>query len=445
LFDLLKKKLGKFAQGVKQKLEQKESPEKPVRKEEPLAESPPLEKPVPKPRQERPFQEPKQASEKPATARPAAEKPVAKKPKPQGKKARTADETAKQPAAIEIEEEPFPAEDQKVGTEEEALAAGEERPLPEALEQTQPQKEPEEKRRLKPRLSIKGRLRSAITGAVRLEGKDIADLLWELELALLEADVEQTTAEEICGKIRERLVEKEIARGQNAEALVKREISEILLGMMTVPQMDLVHEAGAKKEKPYKVLFLGPNGSGKTTSIAKLTWLLQQNKLSVIWAASDTFRAASIEQLEKHAQKLKVRLIKHQYGADPAAVAFDAIKAAQSKRVDVVLIDSAGRQETNRNLMGELQKIVRVAQPDLRVYVGEAFTGQALLQQAKEYDKMVGIDAFILSKIDCDSKGGTTISLLYKLGKPILFVGTGQEYPDLQKFEPKFFLERAIG
>jgi len=215
--------------------------------------------------------------------------------------------------------------------------------------------------------------------------------------------------------------------------------------MMKTKEFDLVKAIKEKGEKPYRILFLGPNGAGKTTSIAKLTFFLQNQGFKVLWAAGDTFRAASIEQLEKHAERLKVRVVKHQYGADPAAVAFDAVKSAKSKGIDVVLIDSAGRQETNRNLMGELEKIARVAQPDLKIYVGEAFTGQSLLQQAKEYNKTVGIDGFILSKIDCDSKGGTTISLLYKIGNPILFVGTGQEYKDLEKFEPEFVLKRIIG
>jgi len=163
-----------------------------------------------------------------------------------------------------------------------------------------------------------------------------------------------------------------------------------------------------------------------------------------VLAAAVTFRAASIEQIEKHAEKLGVRVVKHQYGADPAAVAFDAIKAAESKKIDVVLIDSAGRQETNKNLMEELKKIVRVAKPDLKLYVGEAFTGQALLNQATEFDKHLGLDGFVLTKIDTDTKGGTAISLLYKLKKPVVFIGTGQRYEDLVEFKPEYILDRVI-
>ena len=162
-------------------------------------------------------------------------------------------------------------------------------------------------------------------------------------------------------------------------------------------------------------------------------------------ASADTFRAGSIEQLKVHADKLGVRMIKHQYGADPAAVAFDAVKSAEAKGEDVVLIDSAGRQETNKNLMEELKKIARVVKPDLKLYVGESYTGQALLQQASEFNEALEIDGFILTKMDTDPKGGTAISLLYKLKKPILFLGTGQEYKDLEAFDANAIVARIIG
>ena len=425
MFDLLKKKIGKFTENVKKKLEQKETvsktEEKPQIAETPKEEPAPIEK--------------AQSMEQPVEEKLIEETPIAKPVE----EPTVVEPVIEEPSVEPIEEETFeePAIEEEVVEEEPEIEAPvEELPVFE--------KKPEEKPKLKPKVSIRGKLKSAITGKVQLGENDLKELLWELELALLESDVEQTTAEEICGKIKTMLLEKTLSRGNIGE-LVKKEISEILLNIMQTEQIDLIKEIREKKEKPYKILFIGPNGAGKTTSIAKLTWLLQKNKLSVIWAAGDTFRAASIEQLEVHAKKLGVRVVKHQYGADPAAVAFDAVKSAKNKGIEVVLIDSAGRQETNKNLMGELQKIVRVAQPDMKIYVGEAFTGQTLLQQAKEYDKMVGIDGFILSKIDCDSKGGTTISLLYKIGKPILFVGTGQEYPDLQRFDPEFVLKRVVG
>jgi len=429
LFDLLKKKIGKFAEKVKQRVDKKKPVVSEEKIEEPIAE--PVEEPAPKPVEEPSLEEIEAHSQEPVEE--AVEEPV---PEP-------IKEVAEAPVEEETEEEI-----EEVAVEEPVPEPVEEMEIEEPVEEIPVEKSvlpKEEPREIKAKLGIRGKIKAAITGSVKLSENDLKDLLWELELALLEADVEQTTAEEIGRKIKERLLEKKIGRGKSVEDLVKNEIKGILLNMMQTEPFDLLKEIKAKKDKPYKILFLGPNGAGKTTSIAKLTHLLKNKGIGVIWAAGDTFRAASIEQLEKHAEKLKVRVIKHQYGADPAAVAFDAVKAAQSKKIDVVLIDSAGRQETNRNLMGELQKIARVVSPDLKIYVGEAYTGQALLHQAKEYDKIVGIDGFILSKIDCDSKGGTTISLLYKLGKPILFVGTGQEYKDLQKFDPEFVLERVIG
>ena len=198
------------------------------------------------------------------------------------------------------------------------------------------------------------------------------------------------------------------------------------------------------KKKPLKILFLGPNGAGKTTSIAKLANYFMKNDKTVILAAGDTFRAAAIDQIEEHAKKLGVKLIKHNYGSDPTAVAFDAVKAAEAKGIDVVLIDSAGRQDTNKNLLDELKKMQRVIKPDLKLYVGEAYTGQALLQQATEFNNKIGIDGFILTKIDTDVKGGTAISLLYTLKKPIVFVGTGQRYEDLLEFKPEFIIDRIL-
>jgi len=303
----------------------------------------------------------------------------------------------------------------------------------------------EEPRKLKAKIGAASKIKRVFGREIEIKETDLKDLVWELELSLLEADVEQTTAEEICREISNALTGKKIKGGEGIGNVLNQKIRETLAAMMETKEMDILKEIKTQKEKPYRILFIGPNGAGKTTSIAKLTHMLQNKGLKVLWSASDTFRAASIEQLEKHAEKLGVRVVKHDYGADPAAVAFDTIKAAQSKGTDVVMIDSAGRQETDRNLMQELQKIERVTQPDLKIYVGESFTGQALLQQAQEYDKIIGIDAFILTKIDCDAKGGTIISLLYKLKKPVAFIGTGQEYKDLQKFEPGFVLKRVIG
>jgi fused signal recognition particle receptor len=295
-------------------------------------------------------------------------------------------------------------------------------------------------RELKAKVSLKSKVKKFFTGRIKIEEKDIKEFLDEFELSLLESDVEQETAKEIVEGIKKELIGKEI-QGNVTQAL-KREIALVLEKVMNVPQINL--EEKLKEKKPFIILFLGPNGAGKTTSIAKIAFRFKEKGKKVILSASDTFRAASIEQIEKHAEKLGVRLIKHKYGSDPAAVAFDAVNAAKAKGIDLVLVDSAGRQETNVNLMNELKKIDKVIKPDLKLFVGEAMAGNSLLEQAKEFNEKIGFDGFILTKIDSDTKGGTAISLISTLKKPVLFVGTGQSYKDLIEFTPRFLTQRII-
>ena len=300
----------------------------------------------------------------------------------------------------------------------------------------------DDKRKLEAKKSLKTRLVSVFAKEVSIEEADIKGFLEEFELALLESDVEQDAARAIVEELHKELAGKKISRKENLSEFLKGEIRKALLKVMQAPEKNFWKIA--EEKKPFKVMFLGPNGAGKTTSIAKLAFAFKQKGKKVVFASSDTFRAGSIEQIETHAERLGIRVVKHQYGADPAAVAFDAVKAAEAGKADAVFIDTAGRQETNKNLMQELKKINRVIKPDLRIYVGEAFTGQALLQQASEFEKEIGIDGFILTKIDTDAKGGTAISLLYKLKKPILFIGTGQGYEDLEEFKPEFIIDRIV-
>jgi fused signal recognition particle receptor len=208
--------------------------------------------------------------------------------------------------------------------------------------------------------------------------------------------------------------------------------------LFTIPPIDLLEEA--KKSKPFVVCFIGINGSGKTTTIAKVANYLKKNGLSVILAAADTFRAAAIDQLQEHADKLGVKLIKHDYGSDPAAVAFDAVKHAKSLDKDVVLVDTAGRLHSNVNLMDELSKVVRVAKPDLKLFVGESITGNDCVEQAQKFNEAIGIDGIVLSKADIDEKGGAALSVSYVTKKPILFLGIGQEYDDLEVFDKEKML-----
>ncbi len=264
-----------------------------------------------------------------------------------------------------------------------------------------------------------------------------------LEELLIESNVAMEAIDFIKDELKKEIIGSEIKKGKIKEKL--EEAMAKALDELLVEPFDLIERINEKikkkKEKPYVICFFGINGSGKTTTIAKLVKYLQKKKFSCVLAASDTFRAASIEQLEKHASKLGVKVIKHQYGADPAAVAYDAIAHAKSKAIDIVLVDTAGRMHTQNNLMNEMGKIVRVAKPDMKIFVGEAIVGNDAVEQAKTFNEKIGIDAIILSKADIDEKAGATISVSYITKKPILFLGIGQEYKDLEAFDKRKVLK----
>ncbi|MGC8924104.1 MAG: signal recognition particle-docking protein FtsY [Candidatus Micrarchaeia archaeon] len=297
---------------------------------------------------------------------------------------------------------------------------------------------------LKIKVGIKEKVLKKIVKKIRFDPGKIEDIVADLEFALIQSDVHPDVAREVCEKVKERLSNSEFSE-QDLEAEVKRKIEEILIeeSFGRNDGFDLVKKVGECK-KPCKILFVGPNGAGKTTTIAKVGRLLMDNGYSVIISASDTFRAAAIEQTEEHASRLGIKVIKHNYGGDPAAVAYDAVKHAEVKKIDVVLIDSAGRQDTNYNLMRELEKINRVIKPDIKMFVGEAIAGNSLYQQVDTYNKSIGIDGIILTKADCDSKGGVAISIFRETGVPILYLGTGQGYNDLEQFNPKMITSRIV-
>jgi len=216
--------------------------------------------------------------------------------------------------------------------------------------------------------------------------------------------------------------------------------------METQAEVDLLKQVAERRAagRPLVMLFVGINGTGKTTTIAKVAKLLLGHGYGVVLASGDTYRAGAIEQLEEHARRLGLRVIKHRYGADPAAVSFDAVRHAEARGIDAVLIDTAGRMQTNRNLMDELKKIKRVVQPDLTVMVVDALTGNDAMEQAETFNGHVGFDAAILTKVDADAKGGSSLSVSYLTGKPIIYVGTGQGYGDLQPFDAEWFTERIL-
>ena len=279
---------------------------------------------------------------------------------------------------------------------------------------------------------------------VILEEKDLEDSMWALEMALLESDVAMPVAEEIVKKVKLDLVGKKKKIGADTGQLAEDSLRSALLSILSENYLDF-DEYIKNAARPVKILFVGVNGTGKTTSIAKVAKYLMDRGYSVVLAAGDTFRAGAIEQLEVHGNKLGLKVVRHKTGGDPAAVIFDAIEYAKAHNKDVVLADTAGRLHTNINLMDQMKKIVRVTKPDLLIFVDEAIAGNDAVERARLFNETVAIGGSILTKTDADAKGGSAISIAYITGKPVLFLGVGQTYPDLVKFEPRWLVDRLLG
>lgn len=301
-------------------------------------------------------------------------------------------------------------------------------------------KEELEKEKKPEREGLIKRLKKRITEK-EIEEEDVKGVLWDLQISLVESDVAVEVAEKICNDLKKNLVGKSVKRGE-VENLVKSSLEKSILDILNVDDLDLLKKA--KTKKPFLIIFLGFNGSGKTTTIARLGHLLKKNGFSVIFAAADTWRAASIEQLEEHGKKLEINVIKQKYGSDPAAVIFDAAKHAKANDIDIVLADTAGRSHANVNLMDELKKIIRVNKPDLKILVLDALTGNDIYDQCRLFNDAVGVDGLILTKADVYEKGGAAISAAHTINKPILFFGVGQDYKDLQKFDVNKVVENLF-
>ena len=297
------------------------------------------------------------------------------------------------------------------------------------------------------------KLKSGLKGLVNkvttteLKAESLRPVLSEFKMNLAENDVAFPVAERICDELEKRLDGVQVKRLEDRKKIVEKNLREVLLEtMLTNNKISLLKavEDKNKKGEPYVIVFVGINGTGKTTTIAKVACFLAKKGHSVVLACSDTYRAGSIEQLEEHAKRLGIRMITHKYGADPAAVAYDAINHAKAHGINVVLIDTAGRMQTNRNLMNELAKIKRIITPDLTVLTVDSLTGNDAVMQAEEFHKSVGIDATILTKVDADVKGGSALSVTYITKKPILFIGTGQKYENLEEFNPEKFVQMVM-
>ena len=297
-----------------------------------------------------------------------------------------------------------------------------------------------------PKVSFGTKFKGVFLKEVSIKEGDITPFLEDLKLSLLQSDVNYDATEKILENIKIGLVGKKITSKQidSQITLVLRE--SILKILKKTSTINLISMAKEKKPtgEPLKILFIGPNGAGKTTTMAKLANLFIKNNFTVILSASDTFRAAAIEQTVIHAERLGIGVIKGKYGADPASVAFDAVAHAKAHHINVVLIDSAGRQETNKSLMEEVKKIVRITKPDIKIFVGESITGNSLLGQVMEFNTAIGLDGIILTKLDCDAKGGNTLSILSETDVPVLFFGTGEGYNDILPYNPEYIIENMI-
>jgi fused signal recognition particle receptor len=304
---------------------------------------------------------------------------------------------------------------------------------------------PEANNEKKSRFSFLDKAKSLIfEQEVILEEKDLEEPMWALEMALMESDVALPVAEEIVREVKSDLVGRKKKIGADTGTIAEQSLRNALISLLSKNHLDF-DEYIKSKEKPVKILFVGVNGTGKTTSIAKVARYLMNQNYSVVLAAGDTFRAGAIEQLEVHGNNLGLKVVKHKTGGDPAAVIFDAIEYARAHSKDVVLADTAGRLHTNINLMDQMRKIVRVTKPDLLIFVDEAIAGNDAVERARLFNESVPIGGSILTKTDADAKGGSAISIAYITGKPVLFLGVGQTYPDLVKFEPEWLVDRLMG
>jgi len=279
---------------------------------------------------------------------------------------------------------------------------------------------------------------------IKISEKEFEVYEEELKMLLLENNVAVEVAEKIVADLKERIMGKEFLK-KEIETEIKEAFKEIIRDILVAsPNLaEQIKEKNADQSKePYVILFCGINGSGKTTTIAKIAENLKARGISCVMAAADTFRAASIEQLKEHGNKVGVKVISHEYGSDPASVGFDAINYAKKNFIDCVLIDTAGRMHTQKNLLREMEKIVRVCKPDKKIFVGESITGNDAIEQVRSFDWAIGIDGIVLTKADIDEKGGTSLSVGYVTKKPILYLGTGQDYDKIEVFDKEKFIKR---
>jgi len=278
-----------------------------------------------------------------------------------------------------------------------------------------------------------------------LSEKELDQHLWDFELKLIENNVTIEVARKITEDLRKELLNKRIGRFEKVEKIIEEIFENKLKNLLeNIGNIDIFEEIEKKREKPYVIAFLGVNGTGKTTAIAKFSYLLKNKGYSVLVACADTFRAGAIEQLELHSKMIGFEIVKHKYGASPTAVAYDAVQVATKKKIDVVLIDTAGRMQTDKDLMEEMKKLVRVIQPDMVLLVIDSLTGNDSYKQAEIFAKEVGYDGFVLTKVDADDKGGVALSITYETKKPIIFISNGTNYDDFMIAKREWIINRIL-
>jgi fused signal recognition particle receptor len=277
-----------------------------------------------------------------------------------------------------------------------------------------------------------------------LTEKVLDDVLLDFQISLLESDVAQEVVDDLFAKLKKELLGLKLEKEQEATEIVQSKLRTAVAEIFERPgSFDLIEKIKAEKRAksgPFVIVFLGINGTGKTTTVAKIANLLRKAGFSVVVAAGDTHRAGAIEQLEQHTNRLSLKIVKQRYGADPSSVGRDAYDHAKKNHIDIVLMDTAGRMQTSKNLMDEMGKIVRVVKPDVKLFIGDALAGNDTINQAREFFHYTNFDGAILTKVDADAKGGSAISIAHITSRPIVYIGMGQGYDDITPFDSNKFI-----
>ena len=370
-----------------------------------------------------------------------------------------ADEPVEEDSPAEEEAEEVPEEVEEVKEEKKSRFWSRNKDDDEASEDEDDdvEDEPEEEKKShfwsrnkdKEDVSADGEASGGIFSFVRektIQEKHVEDILFELEMELLQGDVAMEVATEVVENVKENLVGKKIKRSNDITEYTYYALRDAVEEIINIPGKSMTEMLEEKKAQgePLVVMFVGINGTGKTTTIGKLANYYLKMGYTPVIAASDTFRAGAIEQVTYHADNVGVKIIKHQKGSDPAAVAYDAVEHARAQGKELVLIDTAGRMQTNTNLMDEMKKIKRVSNPDLVIFVGDAITGNDATEQARKFNEAIDIDGVILTKADADSKGGASLSIGYVIKKPIMFLGVGQGYDDIMEYDSEWMLNQLF-